>query len=118
MIKNKKEIISYLQGYWDDDLFEIKKQKAKTYRSKSQNRYYFGVVIKYISNYHGYSPIETHELLKQTFELKTTTDLSTVEFKYMIDIIRDYWNTYYDLYIPKPNELEEFKSLLSYLPNF
>lgn len=113
MIWTKQQIVKYLENKnW---IFEIKQKREKTIRSIAQNRYYFGCIIKEISNFHWYTPIETHELLKLTFDLSTTTNLSTKEFKDMVDIIRDYWNTHFWVYIPKPNEVKELQSLEAFL---
>ena len=115
MIKTKSQILKYLEDKQEDEIFEIKKKHPKSLRSIAQNKYYFGVIIKEISNFHWYTPIETHELVKQTLWIKTTTDLEKDEFKFMIDMIRDLWKNTYNVYIPAPNEIEELKSLEQYL---
>jgi len=113
-IKTKKEILEILDNYKDDDLFEFSKVREKTLRSKFQNKYYFWVIIKMIWKQHGYSPVETHNLIKLTVWIETTTDLSKWEFKFMIDLIRDLWQTKYEFYIPLPNEVEDLKNLEQY----
>ena len=109
MIKTKQEIIEKLKNYSDDDLFEFSKKTEKTSRSLAQNRYYFGVVVRMVSDHHGYTVVEAHELIKQCFSLKTTTGLSKVEFMQIIELIRDYWNAKFNFYIPLPNEVKELK---------
>lgn len=115
MIWNKTEVTSYLINKKESDIFEVKKITKSKLVSRLQQRYYFGVIIKEISNFHWYTPIETHNLLKLTFDLETTTNLSTKEYKDMVEIIRDYWNTNFWVYIPKPNEVEELQSLEAFL---
>jgi hypothetical protein len=67
--------------------------------------------VQIIWDFHWYTPVETHELLKATFKLETTTDLSIDEFKSMIDNIRDLWLTKFNCYIPLPSDLSWEESL-------
>lgn len=115
MIKTKTQILEYLFDKEDDSLFEIIERQEKSLRSIAQNKYYFWVIVKMISDYHWYSPVETHELLKLTLNIQTTTDLDTKDFKFICELIRDLWNTKFSFYIPKPNELEELRTLEKYL---
>lgn len=116
MIWNLKQILKYILLNWNNDaLYEIKKKQIKTIRSYAQNRYYFWVVIKTISDFHWYTPVESHELIKTTFWIETTTDLTTDEFSFMCNSIRDMWLQTYWCYIPTPNEIEELKTIEKYL---
>lgn len=115
MLKTKTQILEYLEDKQDDDVFEIIKKKEKSLRSLAQNKYYFGVLVKEIGNFHWYLPVETHELIKLTVWVETTTDLDTSEFKFMCEMIRDLWNTKFWVYIPAPNEIEELRSIEQYL---
>jgi|AntAceMinimDraft_18_1070375.scaffolds.fasta_scaffold178668_2 hypothetical protein len=110
MIWNKEETTERLEKQ-EEGIFEISKKREKTIRSKAQNKFYFWIVIKIIWDFHGYSPVETHNLIKGTFKLKTTTDLSKSEFKYMIEIIQDLWKTKYNCIIPNPSDLTDDISL-------
>jgi len=80
MIWTKEETIAYLQEQ-EEWMFEVKKKRIKTIRSLAQNRYYFWIVVETIWDFHWYSSVETHELLKVTFKLETTTNLEIDEFK-------------------------------------
>ena len=83
-------------------------------RSLAENNYYWGVVIPIISEWSGFTPEETHLALKEQFlsefdrahglmRMKSTADLSTVEFeKYMSNIRM--WAADQGQFIPLPNE--------------
>lgn len=116
MIGNIRQILKYILLNWSSDAnYEIKKKTPKTLRSYAQNRYYFWVIIKTISQFNWYTPVETHELIKVTFWVETTTNLTTDEFSFMCNAIRDLWYQQYWCYIPSPNEIEELKTLEQYL---
>lgn len=110
MIWTKKAILQRLKNK-DTWVFEIKQKKSEVARSQLQVRYYWGVVVKIISDYHWYSPIETNEMLKITFWKTTFTDLSSKEFMEIINIIRDLWKNKYNVIIPLPQDTLEYRSL-------
>jgi hypothetical protein len=95
----------------------IKKHRAK--RSNSENRYYWGVVIKILSDEFGYLPDEMHEVLKRLFlayekpnqitgEIerfaKSTTGLTTEQAEEYYENIRIWALSEYSILIPLPNE--------------
>ena len=87
-------------------------------RTLPQNRYYWGVVLKYVSSYTGYTNEEAHDLFKDAFLIKktvtigsktvertpSTTELSTIEFNTFIDCVCRYVAEELGPYIPLPNE--------------
>lgn len=91
-------------------------------RSNSQNRYYWGVVIKLLSDHISYDTSDTHEILKHkflkswatiknkkgqetTFEItKSTTGLTTKEFEEFMTQVRQWASIELGLWIPEPNE--------------
>jgi hypothetical protein len=92
-------------------------------RSLQQNRYYWGVVIKLISDHTGFDSLETHEVLKYKFNSKltelvnvksgeieiiehggTTTRMTTLEFMEYIGKIQQWAAEFLALSIPGPNE--------------
>ena len=89
-------------------------------RSNQENRYYWGVVVKLISDHTGYTPDETHEAIKFKFlrvpsddidldgfdTVKSTTELTTVEFELLMVEIREWAGCDLGVYIPEPNEVE------------
>ncbi len=77
----------------EDKEIEVTVGKKRKTRSNEQNRYYHGIVVKLISEHTGFTPAETHEVLKSKFlkefitfknkdyEItKSTTRLTTKEF--------------------------------------
>ena len=115
MIGNKQQILSFLQGKDESDIFEISKKQEKSLRSSLQLKYYWGVIIDIIWDFHWYSPLETNEMLKATFGVNTFTNLDTKEFKELIENIIDIWKVKYNVKIPLPNETKDFESLTKYL---
>lgn len=115
MIKTKLEIIKYLEQQKDDEIFDISKKQDKTIRSLAQNRYYWWYVVDTICKWSWDTPISTHYGIKKTIWVETTTDLSTDEFKFIIDLIRDLFLTKYNLNIPLPRDIKEEESLFESL---
>ena len=97
---------------------EISIKELKPDRSNQQNRYYWGVVLKYISLDTGYTTEEANIVFKQMFlkadrEFKqigdivptgTTTELSTSEMEDYMRKIRDFASQELSIYIPLPND--------------
>lgn len=89
-------------------------------RSDNQNRYYYGVVIRILSEELGFLPDEMHEVLKQKFLtsetikvgkeefviVKSTASLSTVEFEEYLSQIRSWASMDLNTLIPLPNDVE------------
>ncbi len=109
-----KKITDFVSG--KDDWFVVEIQKSKQKRSLSQNKYYWGVVIKIISDHTGYTSDETHQILarkflsytngEQTF-VRSTTKLNTVQFNDYFEQCRTWAKEEMDVYIPLPNEITE-----------
>jgi hypothetical protein len=101
--------ISKLEGC-RGELIIRKERKA---RSLNQNRYYFGVVVKILADFTGYTPEETHDALRMKFlvvhgvidTIQSTTELSTVEFEEYMAKIRQWASVEYGVGIPEPNEV-------------
>jgi hypothetical protein len=118
--------------------YEIKKLTPGTYnvflsnqrliRSKKQNAYYWGVLIKTIIEYTGHDKEEMHEILKVAHNLKTfhkpgggvieyggsTKLLNTKEFTVYIDKCRQWALNELAVYIPSPNEITDDMWVESY----
>ncbi len=101
----------------------VKKWSEKNQRSIQQNRYYFGVVLKLLSDHTGHTVDELHEILKSIFlkkriELETktgiipqtiynsTTDLDTVKMEEYLTNIRQWASITLGVYLPLPNEVD------------
>lgn len=104
-----------------NDRCETCKRPFKKERSTSQNKYYFGVVLKILSEYTGFTSDEMHEIIKHNFlktikiidtkdgykefeSSKSTRNLSTVEFENLMTDIRQWASIDLACYIPEPNE--------------
>lgn len=99
----------------------LKKYRKYDQRSNDQNRYYWGVVIKMLSDELGYTPDEMHEAIKYQFlaepkEVKrkdgerkimiipgSTSSLSTGDFEGLMSKIRSWASFDFGIYIPEPN---------------
>ena len=98
-----------LAGLEGKDVQVTVEQKRKQ-RSLEQNAYYFGVVVKILSEYTGYSKEETHDALRIKFlriggsddlpTIKSTTKLSTKEMTDYIEGIKIWAITECDVFIP------------------
>lgn len=93
-------------------------------RSNNQNRYYWGVIIKHISEHTGFNPEEMHEVLKHKFlrytvwipkkdginEMsviaKSTAKLTTKQFEEFTSNIRQWASSDLGIFLPEPNEME------------
>lgn len=91
-------------------------------RSNPQNKYYWSVCIGIISEHTGFTPEETHEILKYKFLkdgklikhrngniyteffTKSTAQLDTKEFEEYLSQIRIWASSDLGAYIPSPNE--------------
>ena len=84
-------------------------------RSAQQSRYYFGVVVAILGDEFGYRRDEMHSALAHRFlgsvdentglmRIKSTKDLSTVEFEDYMSAIREWASLEYRISIPLPNE--------------
>ena len=100
-------------------LINISKKKFK--RTTEQNKYYWGVVLKMISDETGYELSEVHEILKSEFLkvnekvinhkaypiYKSTTKLNTAEFEEYLEKCRRFAAINLQIVILLPNESEE-----------
>ena len=83
-------------------------------RSSPENRYYWAVPIKMLSDETGMSRDETHDALRLKFlrvqgkveTIRSTASLSVPEFEEYMSNIRRWASSFLDLYIPEPNEVE------------
>ncbi len=98
---------------------EVTVEQHKNTRSQNQSRYYFGVIVKMLSDELGYTKGETHEILKGKFlseevkvgneiirYAKSTTDLKTNTFEDLMTDIREWASAELNIFLPLPNEIE------------
>lgn len=122
-IRDRAAFNSAISGLKDGWEVELQVTRLQATRSQQQNRYFWGVVIKAISDYTGYGPDETHELLKQMFIPKelailkgngdvidrfvmggSTRSMDTVEFGHYMERIKEWAAQELDIYIPDADE--------------
>ena len=96
-----------------DGVFFVDIRESRNSRSLQQNRYYWGVVLKALSDDTGYSAEEMHQLMAEKFLnyekgeyvfVRSTTSLNTKEFEEYLSQIRLFANTELGIFIPEPNE--------------
>jgi len=89
-------------------------EKWRQSRSDNQNRYYWGVVVRMIADELGYSDEEAHEAIKWEFlrklgvritTVRSTADLSTVEFEEYLSKVRTWASIELNIMIPLPHEV-------------
>jgi hypothetical protein len=95
---------------------EVVIRRKRKKRSNNQNAYVWGVAYEILSNFTGYSPEEVHDMCKWMFlkkrnegmpdTVRSTTELTTVEFSEYVDNIVRWANEKMDVYIPLPGECD------------
>ena len=107
---------NYLKRFKDGSNIELIIRKPRKDRTLAQNAYYWGVIVEtiYREGEFGYeSPEEVHEALKWRFlkierdclpTVKSTTQLSTVEFKEYIEAIQRFFSGW-GINIPDPDKV-------------
>lgn len=118
--ESKQKLFELLKSL--NNVYKVEIKRDRENRSCQQNKYYWGVVISMISEYTGFFPDETHELLKVKFLSydkafkstgeahtisRSTTDLDTWEFENYLQQCRIFAATEIELIIPLPNECLE-----------
>jgi|688.fasta_scaffold24492_4 hypothetical protein len=115
--EDKQRLFSVLKHLKGQQAISIKKSRAQ--RSTAQSKYYWGVVIAYISEETGFTREETHQLMGRMFLkyvklvhdgteevfVRSTTSLNTKEMTDYIESIRTFAITELGVYIPDPNEI-------------
>lgn len=104
-----------------DKLVSVSWKSVKPTRSLLQNKYYWGVVIAYLSKEIGYAPDYMHEYMKQEFLwadeqdmpdgktakiTRSTKHLTTRQFDDYIQKIRIWAGDFLSLDIPLPNQTQ------------
>lgn len=107
------KVFSDLLSDGQELVLSISKKTLKKQRSLEQNAYYWGVVVKILSDDLGYTPNEMHEAIKFQFLvdqtrllpfIPSTTDLDTAEWESLMTRIREWASSSFNVYIPSPNE--------------
>lgn len=113
-IKLKKEVTSFFSG----QSIEIIIRRKKKHRSVQQNRYYW-LIVTMMAEHTGFTKDEMHSILRYKFlkservndntgivyeYVKSTTELSTIEYEEYLEHVRSFGVDELDLRIPMPNE--------------
>jgi hypothetical protein len=69
----------HLYTFPNEKRVEVTVEKITHSRSNTQNRYYWGVVVKEIAQHTGHDPEQIHELLKFRFSPRSEMNLSATE---------------------------------------
>lgn len=97
-----------------DGEFLVKIQRKPKRRTNQVNKYYWGVVLEYISQETGENKNLLHELMKDRFIPNvvfldaydlSTASLDTVQMWEYIEMIRAWSVGFLNCYIPEPNEV-------------
>lgn len=112
-LHNRDRFDDWIKGLQGD--IEVIVRKPQQPRSLKENNYYWGVIIKMISEETGAFPDDVHYELKRMFlkqsgdkipVLISTTDLSTTEFEDFLSKVRIWAANELGIMIPQPNECE------------
>jgi hypothetical protein len=126
IVKNGKFIADDFEGFKEEYakfeglrvIVTVGKETKK--RSKKQNNYYFGIIVKEFSSVTGYTSEEAHEILKFQFlkEMKvnketglmmeysrSTAGLTTTEYEEYLEQCRIFLNINFGCNVPLPNEI-------------
>ncbi len=106
-----------LSGEMDIRVFVLNRKPVRSY---SQNRYYWGVVLRHLEEHTGIDKEDLHELMKHRFNLRTldiggkiyefggsTKGLDKKGFSEYIEKIRLWAEQEMGCRIPAPNEMDE-----------
>lgn len=102
----------------NDQIVELSLKKYKKQRSDPQNKYYWGVVVKLISEHTGYREDEVHALLGSLFlkdykvmgnkrytVVKSSTSLKTDEFSEFVENCKRWAATELGVFVPEPSQI-------------
>lgn len=124
LIRNRNQLSEVIASYEGQEI-SITVEKLKIKRSNPQNRYYWSTIIVIMQNClkstgNMFSLEDTHELLKLRFlkhsflinedtgecieRIKSTTELSTIEFSEYVEHIQQWCAEMFGVVIPSPNE--------------
>lgn len=111
-LRNRESFEKYVANLSGD--VQVIVRRPRKPRSDQENRYYWAVIIKILSEETGYFAQEIHEALKIKFlqiegarfpVAKSTSDLSTSEAEDYYSKIRIWASAELNCYIPEPNQV-------------
>jgi len=107
----------YLNGVGHGKRVDVTVKKVSQKRTLPMNRYYWGVVVAYVSEYTGFTPTEAHEALKFEFAsgrdptnglivVESTAGMSIPRFQKYVEHIQMFASENWELVIPDPNQTD------------
>jgi hypothetical protein len=110
-----------LLRFKEGTVLEVMVRKARKPRTLPQNRYYWGVIVEMLANHTGYTKEEMHDALKTEFLsftdhetgltiTRSTTELSTIEFRDYCDGIQRWAADKLGFVIPDPPSAIDWSS--------
>lgn len=122
-LRNQKAFHAAMDTFVDGEV-RVTIERARATRSEQQNRWYWGCILKHLSEHTGYTAEELHEYCKQRFNSKkvafcddngvikdeetiglSTTRLNKITFGEYCEAIRQWAAEDLHVYIPDPNEV-------------
>jgi len=118
---NEEQVRGYLKTLPKE--FDVVFKKPSSGRSQQQNKYYWGVVVHLLSEHLGYTPEETHDVIKNEFlkevvmreingetkeiiNIKSTTELNIKDMQQFLEFVRMWAMQEFGVDIPEPSEVE------------
>ena len=99
-------------------MLTLQRSTPKTERSTAQNRYYWAVIVKMVSEEMGIIPDDAHDFMKRLFLKRgvdfkgkryevvgSTTSLDTIKFEEYTSKCREWASVELNLVVPLPNEI-------------
>lgn len=100
------EVLETIKKYVDEPgaeyIIEISKK-----RSLDQNAYFHSVIVPAFCQLTGYTAPKAKKILKQGFEVKSTAELSTIEFEKFCNYCRIWLYHNYRCSIPEPGDITD-----------
>ena len=117
LILNEQDKFNLLVWSLSGKEVEVTLGKVKKTRSNQENKYMWSVPYQMIADETGMTPEEVHDAMRMKFLLdrskkiptiRSTTELTTVEFETYMSQLRQFGSEFLGIYIPEPNECELF----------
>jgi alkyl hydroperoxide reductase subunit AhpC len=117
LILNEQDKFNLLVWSLSGKEVEVTLGKVKKTRSNQENKYMWSVPYQMIADETGMTPEEVHDAMRMKFLLdrskkiptiRSTTELTTVEFETYMSQLRQFGSEFLGIYIPEPNECKLF----------
>ena len=106
VLDDHKAFTRYLTAAFGEAHVLVTVRRSPKLRSANQHRYYHGIIVKLVADHLGYTPAETHTLVKTVFQIESTAKLESAAFEKFLEDIRIWAQTELELRLPLPNEID------------